>query len=212
MSTSRTRIWRHVGLSAVTWGSVLFSALAFEEKSVAFRVSIATAYVSFFFLAATLSVGPWNALRGRRVPVSTHLRRDFGIWAAFAGLIHVAAGLQVHMRGKFWLYFLPNPDADTHFPIRIDAFGWVNHAGLVATVILILLLLLSNDRSIARFGGRTWKRVQRSNYLLALLVVAHGVGYQRIESRQGTFVAGLSATAAVVLSAQLFGYRRRVRG
>jgi sulfoxide reductase heme-binding subunit YedZ len=175
-------------------------------------VSVATAYASFFFLAVTLSVGPLNALRGRRVPVSTHLRRDFGIWTAIAGLIHVVAGLQVHMRGRFWLYFVPNPDVDSVIPIRVDAFGWVNHAGLVATVILVLLLALSNDRSLERFGGRTWKRMQRSNYLLSLLVVAHGVGYQTIESRSGAIVVGFCTVAVLVLSAQLLGYRRWVRG
>ena len=167
--------------------------------------------MSFLLLAATLSLGPWNVLRGRRYPVSTLLRRGLGIWAAIAGLIHGVAGLQVHMRGRFWLYFVPNPDTDSAVPFRIDAFGWTNHAGLVATLILIRLLVLSNDRSLERLGGRAWKRLQRSNYVLALLVVAHGVAYQLIESRQPTVMAGFSATAAVVLSAQLLGYRRRAR-
>ena len=45
MSTRRTqtRVWRHVGLSAVTIGLALLAAFAFDEKKLAFRVSLATA-------------------------------------------------------------------------------------------------------------------------------------------------------------------------
>ena len=53
---------------------------------------------------------------------------------------------------------------------------------------VISLLALSNDRSLARLGGRLWKRLQRSNYFLARLVVAYGVIYQLIESRQRSVI------------------------
>jgi sulfoxide reductase heme-binding subunit YedZ len=208
---SRTRISRHGVLFATTLGSVVVSALAADQRSNAFRVSIATAYASFFYLAVSLCIGPWNVLRGGRTPVSMDLRRDFGIWAAVAGLIHVAAGLQVHKRGRFWLYFVPDPETASSVPVRVDAFGWANHAGLAATAILILLLATSNDRSLRRFGVRRWKGLQRSSYYLAALVVAHGAGYQLIENRRGIVIAGFALASAIVLGAQLLGYRRRSR-
>ncbi len=204
---SRLRVGRHLALATLTLAASLIPVYALSTKSPAFRLSMGSAYVSLVLLAATLCLGPWNVLWSRANPLSTHLRRDLGIWAAVAGLVHVVAGLQVHMRGRFWLYFIPNKEPSPVF-FRTDLFGFANHTGLLATTILILLLALSSDRVLSRLGGRRWKRWQRSSYLLALLVVAHGFAYQAIEGRQPLLVVAFSVVVAVVLSAQLLGLRR----
>ena len=63
----------------------------------AFWWSMASAYVGFALLCASLVLGPWNVLHGRPNPVSIDVRRDVGIWAGIVGLVHVVAGLQVHL-------------------------------------------------------------------------------------------------------------------
>jgi sulfoxide reductase heme-binding subunit YedZ len=201
---------RHLALATLTLAASLIPVYALSSKSPAFRLSMGSAYVSLALLAATLCLGPWNVVRNRANPLSTHVRRDLGIWAAIAGLVHVIAGLQVHMRGRFWLYFIPNKEPSPVF-FRTDFFGFANLTGLLATTILILLLALSSDRVMARLGGRRWKRWQRSSYLLALLVVAHGFAYQAIEGRQPILVAAFSGVVALVLLAQLLGLRQTHR-
>lgn len=166
---------------------------------------MASAYASLFLLATTLMIGPWNKLRGRANPVSSYLRRDVGIWAGMLGIVHVIVGLQVHMDGKLWLYFLPPPDAAYRFPLRIDPFGLTNYAGLAAGLILIMLLALSSNASLRALGAVRWKRLQRWNYAAAALVVAHGVVYQLLEKRALGFVLLFGVAVALALAFQIAG-------
>ena len=119
------RITHHIILflasSVTVTGAAFYFSLA--PKSPLFWLSMATAYASLVLLALSLMIGPRNKLRGRPNPVSGYVRRDIGIWAGVLGIAHVVAGLQVHFRGKMWLYFLPPADATYAFPLRIDAFG-----------------------------------------------------------------------------------------
>jgi len=58
-----------------------------------FRLSLSSAYVAIALLTVTLAIGPINALRGARRPVSIDSRRDVGIWACIWGLFHTVIGL-----------------------------------------------------------------------------------------------------------------------
>lgn len=167
---------------------------------------MASAYASLLLLATTLMIGPWYRLRDRPNPISSYLRRDIGIWAGMLGIVHVIVGLQVHLDGKFWLYFLPPPDAKYHFPLRIDAFGLTNHAGLLAGLLLLMLLALSNNASLRALGAVRWKRLQRWNYTVAALVVVHGAVYQLIEKRALGFVLLFSAIVALAFAFQVAGF------
>ena len=173
------------------------------------RASVASAYVGLALLAWTLFTGPLNVLRRRPNPVSTDLRRDVGIWAGILSVVHVVVGLQVH-QGNMWKYFfyVPGPDLRA---LRHDAFGFANHIGLVATLVILLLLGLSNDASLRRLGRRRWKALQRLNYAIFALVVVHGVVYQVIEKRWLSFVLAFAVTVLVVSLVQTAGFRR-VRG
>jgi sulfoxide reductase heme-binding subunit YedZ len=166
---------------------------------------MASAYASLLLLATTLMIGPWNTLRGRANPVSSYLRRDVGIWAGMLGIVHVIVGLQVHMDGKFWLYFLPPPDAAYRFPLRIDPFGLTNYAGLAAGLILLMLLAISSNASLRALGAVRWKRLQRWNYAVAALVVTHGAIYQFIEKRTVGFVAALVVVVLFTVALQVSG-------
>jgi sulfoxide reductase heme-binding subunit YedZ len=174
---------------------------------------MASGYVGLAFLAATLVLGPLKVLRNRPRPLSDDLRRDLGIWTAIVSVVHVVVGLQMHMSGAAWLYFFYGAgDPRPRFwplPLRIDVFGLANHTGLLATLLLVLLLLLSNDLSMRALGNRKWKRLQQLNYALLALVIVHGILYQRNETQElGWMLLFWSLwLAAAVL--QLVGFRVR---
>ena len=173
------------------------------------RWNLATAYVALAFMALTLLLGPWNVLRGRPSPVSTDLRRDVGIWAGILGLVHSVIGLRIHEQGQFWRYFV-YPASERHLlPIRSDAFGLANYTGLGSTLVLLLLLSLSNDAALRRLGPVRWKSLQRFNYAAFGLMAVHSIVYQLLEKRVVPVVAVFVAVTSVVVVTQLAGYRRR---
>lgn len=209
-SPARRRARRNVAICAIV--VVLFGAgyASVRSDDWIFRASMATAYSSLALLAAGLVIGPLNVLRQRPNPVSTHLRRDLGIWAGVLGLAHVVVGLQVHLRGRMLEYFI-DPRHRLPIPVRVDAFGLTNWAGLAATLILVLLLFLSNDWSLARLGSARWKKLQRTSYVMMALVAAHGAVYQLVEKRQWPFVVTFTAILVAVLVLQGAGFRKVAR-
>ncbi len=170
--------------------------------------SIASAYVGLVLMGATLVTGPFAILRSRRHPTSSDLRRDLGIWAAVFTLVHFVFGLQVHMKHRYLYWFremgtsrLPRP--------RIDAFGLANDTGLVAVVIAVVLLAISNDRSLRALGAARWKRIQQWNYWFVALVLAHGVIFQVIEKRTWGFLLFEVVIVSVPAWLQFAGFRAR---
>jgi methionine sulfoxide reductase heme-binding subunit len=173
----------------------------------AFRLSIASAYVGLALLGASLVIGPWNILQGRPNPVSIDLRRDVGIWAGILGLVHTVVGLQVHMRGRMPLYFLFPPDARTFTRLRYDLFGMANYIGAFATVLLLMLLVLSNNAALRLLGVKRWKSLQRCNYTLIVLVLLHALAYQILERRSLLYMLGVFVATAALGTIRVFGRR-----
>lgn len=195
--------------------AVLFTFLLYlliEKKLVAQRISISTAYTSLLFFAIALSIGPVNLLLSRINPLSINLRRDLGIWSAIMAIIHTVAGLQVHLGGNFLNYFIYPPTKPHIVPVRYDPFGLTNHLGLVCTLIMILLLFLSNNRSIKILGPGRWKKWQRSSYILAVAMPLHGLIYQILEKRIGIYTLlmfTIILTAAVFQISGILQYRKK---
>lgn len=210
-SAATRRVRQHVILSAISLALVSITFAAAQSDDWRWRTSVATAYASMTLLVAALVVGPFNVLRGRPNPVSTNLRRDIGIWAGTVGLVHVIVGLQVHFGGKMWPYFIYPGEWPHHIPVRYDAFGLANYTGLAAGLILVLLLALSNDFSLRRFGSHRWKTLQRANYVGLALTIVHGIVYQAMEKRDASFVAVFVLQVMVALTLQWAGYRRTRR-
>lgn len=206
------RLRRHLLLLGISAGLVAIVFAVVQSDHTFQRVSMATAYASLTLLVVGLALGPANVLRGRPNPVSTHLRRDIGIWAAGLGLLHVIAGLQVHMRGRMLEYFVDPRKIGSPLPIRLDAFGAANYAGVLAGLILIVLLSLSNDFTLRQLGARRWKAFQRANYFGTALIVGHGVVYQLLEKRQPYFVVAFALLVVAALTLQLAAYRKLSRG
>lgn len=170
----------------------------------------ATGYVATVLLGLTLLIGPANLLLRRRNPVSTSLARDIGVWATIASIIHVIIGLQVHGIASdafnFVRYFV------TDGVPRTNSFGWGNWTGLAALVIVAGLLALSNDRSLRELKAKRWKRLQRTNYALFVLVVFHAYFYGALLRPTSLLTIVLIVTVITVLLGQTAGiwlYRRR---
>ncbi len=203
----RHRIARHATIAlANIAGVAVFWELFSIRRDLISRLSIATAYPALLLTAAAMSVGPWNVLVGRTNPVSFDLRRDLGIWAGIMALLHSGVGLNVHLRGRPWLYFI-----DQRQHVRHDLFGIGNDSGLLAALLFLLLLSISNDLSLRRLGTRTWKSLQRWTYAAMTLTLLHAVAYQFVEKRRAAYVALLWAAIATTAVLQVAGWRTTTR-
>lgn len=178
----------------------------FPKRDSISRISIGTAYSALLLTGLALVLGPWNVLRRRANPVSFDLRRDAGIWAGIAALIHTAVGLNVHLRGRPWLYFV-----DERRHLRTGMFGLGNYTGLIAVLLLAMLLAISNDLSLRRLGTVKWKSLQRWSYGAVILTAAHAVAYQNVEKRTSPFRLLIYGVFAAILALQVAGvFRRRL--
>ena len=204
-----SRLRRLLLLAAVAVAVTLaFFPLLPGRPSVTYCLSMGTAYAGLLFLAAALLIGPFNVLRGLPNPVSTYLRRDIGIVAGVLALAHTIIGLQVHLGGDFAQYFFYRTPTGID-GLRHDLFGVANHVGLIATLVILVLLTISNNLSIRTLGGARWKRIQRWNYVGSIFVIGHGLLYQAVESRKLAFVTCVLIVTAAVAIVQLLGFRRR---
>jgi sulfoxide reductase heme-binding subunit YedZ len=200
----------HLVMTIVTCIVLLIFINLVQSEDIIFRWSMATAYTGLIFLAATLFTGPINILRNRVNPISTDLRRDIGIWSALICFVHVVVGLQVHFRGKMLLYFFKEIGQENHLVLRFGQFGFANHTGLIATLIIILLFALSNDFSLRKLKPDRWKIVQRLNYIAFVLIIAHGMLYQIIEKRKLPYIILFSTILILIFIIQLSGFLKKV--
>jgi len=200
------RVRNHVALGAASLAGVWAVFAVIDSNDTVFRVSMATAYVALVLFIITLGFGPYAALRGRRYPVSADLRRDFGIWSALIAIAHVVVGLQVHLRGKMWEYFV-QPTKGVLLP-RIDPFGAANYTGLAATVILVALLATSNDASLRRLGTGRWRSLHALVTWGLVLTLFHAATYQFIEDRRWETVVMLLTLSVIVVWLRIAGIRR----
>lgn len=182
---------------AVFWK--LFSA----RRDLISHFSIVTAYPALFLTALAVFLGPWNVLRGSANPVSFDLRRDVGIWAGIMALAHTVFGLNVHLRGRMWLYFV-----DQHHRLRHDWFGFGNDTGLVTALLFLLLLAISNDLSLRRLGTRRWKSLQRWTYGAVTFTILHAIAYQHVEQRRGAYEVLLGAITVAIAVFQFAGWNK----
>ena len=196
------RFLRHTSLAAASLAIVVLSTLYLQQRSVAYAVSLGTAYAALFCLSVTLGLGPWHALRGHRLPTSAYVRRDFGIWTALLALVHVGFGLFAHMDGNIWLYFLRAPPHHAFPWPRIDPFGLTNDLGLAAALLLLVLLALSNNWSLKRLGAVRWKTWQRSSYWAAAAIALHAAIYQLLDHRTWVWLLACWTQFALIAGLQ----------
>jgi len=139
-------------------------------------ITQASGYISIIILSISLLIGPMNLLFKSRNPVSTYLRRDISIIGGVLAVVHSIAGLFVHLIGKTWLYFLNKTEAG--YSIRLDNFGLANYTGLIAALLILLLIITSNDYMLKIMNPIKWKHVQRLSYLMFILIIIHCYYYR----------------------------------
>ena len=180
---------------------LLIGFLAPEGKQVGVLI-IALGYLSLLLIAVTLMIGPLNLLRSRRNPVNIDVRRDVGIWAAISGCWHVLLVFRgTVLNGQILQYFLQAGGSG----LQLNIYGLSNDSGLFATILLLLLLALSNAFSLRFLKGAWWKRMQRLTYLLALLALAHTIGYQYLNQRGQFLFVVVIILSVLVLGCQTWG-------
>jgi methionine sulfoxide reductase heme-binding subunit len=206
---NKQRFLRHHLILAIICSAVLLTFYSsVHSDDVKFRWSLTTGYVGLALLGTTLIIGALNVLRNRRNPVSTDLRRDIGIWCGIISLAHVVIGLQIHLGGNILAYFFRGTAESVTFAPRFDLFGFANYVGLIATLVITLLLALSNDISLRRLGSQRWKFLQRWNYAVVIFVILHSFAYQFIEKRQLSYLLLFSLIVGTTLTIQLLGFLR----
>jgi sulfoxide reductase heme-binding subunit YedZ len=190
------------------------AGMEMDGRMITGRATMATGYIALGLVAFTLLIGPANLLLRRRNPVSNYLRRDAGVWAAMASVVHTIVGLQLHgppatSLGKRILGYFFAPDGA---PLT-NSFGLANWTGLAATVIAVGLLAISSDYALRKLKAGPWKWLQRLNYnALLALVIAHAIFYGALlrVTSASTLLLGLSVIAVFV--GQILGvwlWRRR---
>jgi DMSO/TMAO reductase YedYZ heme-binding membrane subunit len=210
LNIGRWRWLTHGALVSLSAAGAFAGHLYAPYAAANYALTIGFGYTSILLIAASLIIGPVKLLWQRRNPVNIDLRRDVGIWSAITGCLHVLFGLQLHKNGQLLLYFLePTPRG---YRLIRNLFGLSNDLGAVATILLVALLVISNDLSLRRLKGKRWKLLQRGNYLLAAFALAHTFGYQTVSRREHIFTDGVILLTLVTLAAQLAGvylYRSR---
>jgi sulfoxide reductase heme-binding subunit YedZ len=173
--------------------------------------SVALAYLALLAALATLTIGPVKVLRRRPNPLSTDLRRDIGLFAAACALAHVVLAFGDHFGGVVHRYFFTDPTT-SFASLRRDRFAVGLWLGVAATLLVVLLALVSNDVSVRRLGTRRWKRLQRTNYAYAVLALAHAVVFAELLGRiEIGVVACLGAVTVLALQlGAMATVRRRV--
>ena len=200
----RRRVARHVAIAVagICFGS--FAAALTNHRSTAEAVSFATAYAGLGLVVTALAIGPLNLLRRRPNPTSTDLRRDVGIWAGLFGIAHTVAGFQVHMHGELRRYFSVSSGG-----VGARMFVAANFLGLIAAILLIVLVSISNDVALRRFGAARWKALQRVTYIVIVAVALHGAMYQIIEKRRWPLALIFSLLVVAAAAMQWTGARAR---
>jgi methionine sulfoxide reductase heme-binding subunit len=194
----------HLPIAFIATAGAVLLFITRPRADIVGRLSFATAYPALALLAVTLLIGPWTLLRKLPNPTSNDLRRDFGIWAGIAGVVHAVIGQCVHLRGRPWLYYVYGRQEHHHtFPIRHDLFGLANYTGLFSVILLVALFATSNDFSLRVLGTPRWKRLQRWNYAVFALAAVHAIGYLAIEKQKLPFIVlvGVLLEIAVVMQA-----------
>jgi len=186
-------------ISLIIIAGLIFYIYRGKRDAITF-ITQTSGYISLLILTVSLIIGSLNLLLKYKNPISTYLRRDIGISGGILAVVHSITGLFVHLRGKMWLYFLND---EKH--VRIDNFGLANYTGLISALIIILLLITSNDYFLKKLNPQKWKNVQRLSYLMFILIAMHCYFYRIGKDNLNIFFWFYIPLFTTVLILQIFG-------
>lgn len=191
-----------VAIAAVIGAAIV--ALLSNSSSKIEAWSLGSAYAAFLLLAISMGLGPLKVIRRKHNPVHSALRRDVGICAGIAALVHTVLGLQVHLGGSLAAYFSITSSRGW----KSAAFVAANYIGLVSALLLGAVALVSNDVAIRSLGIERWKRIQRTVYVAAVAAVVHGFIYQFLEGRSLLPILSIAIVVGAVVAMQFIGRSR----
>jgi len=111
-------------------------------------------------VSLTLFLGPWSRLSGRYAALLAY-RRPLGLTASAFVLVHAVLSL----------FFLAD-----NFPLKyFSGHQFSVLCGTVSFLLLAIIAVISNSRSLKRLGYRKWKFVQSLSYLCLTLALLHFV-------------------------------------
>lgn len=201
----RGRLFRHASLAGAT-AVVLLAAVATGPLPAWLdRLSIVSAYLCLGYLWLALIIGPKQAIRSGKPTVNNLLRRDLGIWGAVTGFGHFYLAMILSMSNEYLNLFVYVDELPFSVEARYLLYSWGVVAGFVVGVLFILLVGLSNDRSLRLIGARWWKRLQRLAYVAFSLTVLHAFAFQILESRQALLIIVVATAVALIFMLQLVG-------
>lgn len=205
------RLTNHYGLALFSLaGCVVVSFIGGPEQPILDTLSLGMGYVALLLVLLTLVIGPINMLKKRKNPVNMMFRRDAGIWAGITAIFHMVFSFLLYFGGNLLLYFFAQNGSGLSF--SFDIFYLSNYVGLIAGLVILFLLVLSNNYFLKIFKGPKWKQLQRFNYLLFVVALLHSLGEQLTNSRNLVLTFGVIALAGIVVIAQSIGflvYQRR---
>jgi sulfoxide reductase heme-binding subunit YedZ len=204
MNDTITRLKKHYLplLSLVLIACVIFYIGWTNRDTITF-ITQATGYISIIILSISLIIGTVNILLKIKNPISTYLRRDISIIGGILALIHSIAGLFVHLRGNNWQYFLNKTEFG--YSIRTDNFGLANYTGLISALIIVLLLITSNDYLLKKLNSTNWKNIQRLSYLMFILAIIHCFYYRIVKGNLNLIYSLYIPLFIIVLTFQMIG-------
>jgi len=204
---SASRLRRHIFLAASSLAILITAWFAGAGSAALDRVSTVSAYLFLLSISLVLLIGPWRAMRTGRATTNDTLRRDVAIWSAINGLVHLIAGAMQSMTPGYLNLFITHAVNPPPAATRELLFLWSTVAGFVIGALLLILLALSSNRSLTKIGQRWWKRLHRLSYLVFLLTILHGFGFQILESRFWAGYAVVIVISLAVCIAQSLGFR-----
>ena len=209
MNETIARLKKHylplLSLVLIAW--VIFYIRWANRDTITF-ITQATGYISIIILSISLIIGPVNIFLKIKNPISTYLRRDISIIGGILALIHSIAGLFVHLRGNNWQYFLNKTEFG--YSIRTDNFGLANYTGLISALIIILLLITSNDYLLKKLNSTNWKNIQRLSYLMFILAIIHCFYYRIVKEHLNLIYSFYMPLFIIVLTFQMIGMRLKL--
>lgn len=205
---------RHVVVGVLTGGLVMGFWWSRMEWSPDMRLWRAVGDAAVVLLFASLAMGPTSRI-WRLAARALHWRRQVGIWAAAAALVH---GLLV-----FWGWtgfsfsrllgyeFIPQLGRTARME---PGFGLANLLGVVALAWLLVMMVTSSDAAVRRLGPSAWKWLHTSAYVVFYLSALHTVyflfmhytaSFHRAVPEPNWFRFPLLGLAIAVLGLQVVG-------
>lgn len=161
-------------LAALLTALLTARALAVPAKQLPLQhaLNLGLAYAALVLLALALAIGPLARLEARFFGRLVTVRREIGVVGGLLALAHVVLSTRLHVKWQLPLFFFNLKNGRiVELNDRVD--GIANWLGLAALLLLVPILLTSNDRAERFLGAPGWKWLQSHTYTLFALAAFH---------------------------------------